>query len=545
MTDKKWKILVTEQVGEAGLKLLREAPDVELFEEPGIKRDEILKRVAEMDGILTRSGTRMDKEMLDAGVSLKVVGRAGVGVDNIDLPEASRRGIIVINAPTGNTLAATELTMSVMLGVMRKVPQAFASVQAGCWERSKFMGRQLSGRKLLIIGLGRIGSNIAVRARAFGMSVMAYDPYISKRRAESLNVPLAENLADAVSLADVVTIHTPLTEETTNMIDRDLLKAFKPGAYLINCARGGLVEEEAVVEALRDGRLAGFATDVYPEEPMAADHPFHAGDLQDRVILTPHIGANTVEAQSEVSRIAASNMLAALRGQAYEHAVNLPFMEQTLNATQRAFVNLARKMGVLGAKIAEAKGASVHRCHVMMRGSQFLDEEPAAAGSLRPYSIAFLKGLLEVSHGPEVNYMLAPILARDRHLDVDEGVSESRTYKNLLEITLETDKGPLDLFGTITEEGRQRLVKVSDYWVDFVPRGRLFVFQNHDRPGVIGSIGRILGERQVNIANFSLGRKDGSGLALGILEIDDKIPAEAERELSQHNDMVWSVQVDL
>ena len=542
--DRKWKILVTEKVGEAGLDIFRNAPDVELDVEIGLAEEELIAKLPAYDGILTRSGTTMDERKIEAGKNLKVIGRAGVGVDNIDLPAASRQGIIVINAPSGNTLAATELTMANMLAVVRHVPQACSSLHRGKWDRNRFTGCQLSGRKLLIIGLGRIGSEVAKRARAFGMEVIAYDPYIPQKKAESLHVELVSDLEGAVSLADVVTIHTPLTQETSDMIDADMLRAFKHGAYLVNCARGGIVDEAAVAEAVRDGRLSGFATDVFSAEPLAAGHPFLAEDIAERIVITPHIGANTVEAQSEVSRIAAQNMLMVLRGEPYSHAVNLPFIEQALNGDQRMYLALSRKIGVLAAKLAQVRGAAAHNCHVTLRGALFEDEEKRVANQLRPYTIAVLKGMLEVSVGSSVTYMIAPLLAKDRHISIDESCGESKTYKNTIEVELETEKGSVSLLATITEEGRQRIVRVNDYWVDFVPSGKLLIFQNHDRPGVIGKIGSVLGAADVNIANFALGRKEGSGRALGALEIDGETDDRLRGELVKSGDMVWVTTVD-
>ncbi|WP_418446291.1 phosphoglycerate dehydrogenase [Cloacibacillus evryensis] len=542
--DRNWKILVTEKVGEAGLDIFRNAPDVELDVEIGLAEEELIAKLPAYDGILTRSGTTMDERKIEAGKNLKVIGRAGVGVDNIDLPAASRQGIIVINAPSGNTLAATELTMANMLAVVRHVPQACSSLHRGKWDRNRFTGCQLSGRKLLIIGLGRIGSEVAKRARAFGMEVIAYDPYIPQKKAESLHVELVSDLEGAVSLADVVTIHTPLTQETSDMIDADMLRAFKHGAYLVNCARGGIVDEAAVAEAVRDGRLSGFATDVFSAEPLAAGHPFLAEDIAERIVITPHIGANTVEAQSEVSRIAAQNMLMVLRGEPYSHAVNLPFIEQALNGDQRMYLALSRKIGVLAAKLAQVRGAAAHNCHVTLRGALFEDEEKRVANQLRPYTIAVLKGMLEVSVGSSVTYMIAPLLAKDRHISIDESCGESKTYKNTIEVELETEKGSVSLLATITEEGRQRIVRVNDYWVDFVPSGKLLIFQNHDRPGVIGKIGSVLGAADVNIANFALGRKEGSGLALGALEIDGETDDRLRGELVKSGDMVWVTTVD-
>jgi D-3-phosphoglycerate dehydrogenase len=541
--NKKWKVLVAETVGEAGLQMLRDALDIELIEEVGMTRENLLKKLPEMDAVLTRSGTKMDEEALNAAVKLKVVARAGVGVDNVNVPVASRKGVVVINAPTGNTLAAAELTMALMLGLVRKVPQAFGSLRSGEWDRKRFSGHQLSGKKVLVLGLGRIGAAVAQRCRAFGMDVIAYDPYTPKKKAESLGIPMREDIADALSIADVVTIHMPLTSDTTNLIDEKMLKAFKKGAYLINCARGGIVDEKAAADAVRDGRLSGIAFDVYTAEPMCEGHPFLAKDIEDRIVITPHLGASTEEAQTEVAKIAAENMIAALRGEPYEHAVNLPFLEQKLNKAQKAFLQLSRKMGILGAKLAETECGAVQSCHIMLRGDMFSEDEPMP-NRLCAYSIAVLKGLFEVSRGPEVSYMLAPLLAKDSGLTVEESIGDPKTYKNTVEITLDAEKCKVSLIGTITEEGRMRIVKVNEYWLDFVPNGKLILFQNHDRPGVIGKIGNILGEAKINIANFALGRKDNSGLALGALEIDSDIDESIRKKLEKSGDMLWLTLID-
>ena len=541
--NKKWKVLVAETVGEAGLQMLRDALDIDLIEEVGMTRENLLKKLPEIDAVLTRSGTKMDEEALNAAVKLKVVARAGVGVDNVNVPVASRKGVVVINAPTGNTLAAAELTMALMLGLVRKVPQAFGSLRSGEWDRKRFSGHQLSGKKVLVLGLGRIGAAVAQRCRAFGMDVIAYDPYTPKKKAESLGIPMREDIADALSIADVVTIHMPLTSDTTNLIDEKMLKAFKKGAYLINCARGGIVDEKAAADAVRDGRLSGIAFDVYTAEPMCEGHPFLAKDIEDRIVITPHLGASTEEAQTEVAKIAAENMIAALRGEPYEHAVNLPFLEQKLNKAQKAFLQLSRKMGILGAKLAETECGAVQSCHIMLRGDMFSEDEPMP-NRLCAYSIAVLKGLFEVSRGPEVSYMLAPLLAKDSGLTVEESIGDPKTYKNTVEITLDAEKCKVSLIGTITEEGRMRIVKVNEYWLDFVPNGKLILFQNHDRPGVIGKIGNILGEAKINIANFALGRKDNSGLALGALEIDSDIDESIRKKLEKSGDMLWLTLID-
>ncbi len=536
-----FKVLVTENIHEAGLEIFASAADVRLEQKIGLSRLELLEAVGDVDALVTRSGTPLDREILEHAGRLRVVGRAGVGVDNIDLAEASRRGVVVINAPTGNTLAAAEQTMALMLGLVRRLPQAHASLMSGQWRRKDFMGRQLQGKKLLIIGLGRIGSQVAIRARAFGMEVSAYDPYIASTRAEKLGVTLLDDLAGALSLADVVTIHVPLTEETRGMIDARELKAMKAGSYFINCARGGLVDEVHLADLIREGRLAGAAFDAFSVEPPPADHPLRADDLKDKVVLTPHLGANTQEAQSAVAHIAAVNVLAALRGQPYEHAVNLPFMESVLTGRKKQYLSLARKLGILAARLLTGAPRQVA---VTLRGTLFSNDDERIRFELpyrySPYTVSFLKGFFEVHQGPEVNYMSAPLIAEDRGITVDETRGEATTYYNLIEIHVGDDGEGVSLSATVTEEGKQRVVGLNGYWIDVVPEGRLFLFSNHDRPGVIGKVGTMLGEARVNIANFALGRKNGSGLALGALQIDHDVPVDVLGRFRQDPDVLWA-----
>ncbi|MDR1471036.1 MAG: phosphoglycerate dehydrogenase [Synergistaceae bacterium] len=542
--ERKFRVLVPESLGDEGIRILKDAPDVEFDVKIGLPRPDLLEILKDYDAVITRSGTTMDKAAIEASPSLKVIARAGVGVDNVDIQEASRHGIVVINAPTGNTLAAAEQTMALMLSMMRRIPQAYASLKSGGWDRKRFTGRQLNGKKALVIGMGRIGAQVALRCRAFGMEVMGYDPYVPEKKMSEIGVQKTADLAGALSLADVVTVHVPITKETHCVINEKMLRSMKPGSYLVNCARGGIVDEAACAQALRDGRLAGAAFDVFTQEPPAADNPLLADDISDLVVVTPHLGATTVEAQTEVARIAVTNALAALRGDQYDHAVNLPFMEQHLNETQKNFVRLARKMGILAAKLLEKDGNLANKCKVMLRGDELCDED-APGNRNRPYTVALMKGFLEVSHGPETNYMIAPLLAAERGIAIEESTGESLAYRNLIEVTFETPGSKVTLTGTITEEGRQHIVKVNDYWMDFEPRGQLLMFQNHDRPGVIGKIGNLLGDSSVNIANFTLGRIETSGLALAIMEVDGVISDDLIQAIERDGDLIWASTVRL
>lgn len=541
--ENKFRILVTDHLGDEGIKILHTASDAEADVRPGLSPEELREILPDYDAIITRSGTRMDAAAIEAGTKLRVIARAGVGVDNVDIQAASRRGIIVINAPTGNTLAAAEQTMALMLSVMRRTPHAHASLTSGEWDRKRFVGRQMSGKKLLVVGLGPIGANVASRCRAFGMDVMGYDPFVSEKRMQEMGIRRVGDLFDGLSLADVVTIHVPMTAETRGMIGERALRAIKRGAYLINCARGGLVDEAACAEALRDGRLAGAAFDVYVSEPPSADDPLLTEDIRGKIVLTPHLGASTFEAQGAVAETAVTNTLAALRGEEYEHAVNLPFMETQLNYKQKNYLRLARKMGLLAAHLLETDGGPVASVRVTLRGP-FLTSDDMPPNRKRPYTIAAIKGLLEVTLGPDANYMIAPIMAAERGIAVEESTAEPYTYRNVIELDVKAQNASVSLAATITEEGRQHIVRVGDYWTDFVPRGKTLIFQNHDRPGVIGKIGRLLGERAINIANFNLGRKAESGLALAVMEIDGEVTRELIDEIERDDDMIWAMTVD-
>lgn len=541
--QKRYRVLVPEDLGEGGLALLESAPDVRADIRLGLSREELLRILPHYDAIITRSGTKMDAEAIAAGTSLRVIARAGVGVDNVDIQAASRRGMIVINAPTGNTLAAAEQTMALMLSVMRHTPHACASMRVGEWNRKRFIGRQMSGKKLLVVGMGPIGSGVATRCRAFGMDVMGFDPFVSEAKMSEMGVQKVTDLLGSLSLADVVTVHVPVTAETHGMIGERALRAIKRGAFIINCARGGIIDEEACARAIRDGHIAGAAFDVFTEEPPSASHPLLADDIADRIVLTPHLGASTVEALDAVSETAVRNTIAALRGEEYEHAVNLPFMETQLTAEQRDFLRLSRKMGIIAAKLLDGEGP-VSRCRVTLRGP-LVSGDDSQRNKKRPYTIAAIKGLLEVSRGPDANYMIAPIMAEEQGIAIEETTGSAATYRNIVELEVIAQNSTARVHGTITEEGRQRIVRVNDYWLDFVPHGKILIFQNHDRPGVIGMMGKLLGDSGVNIANFNLGRKSESGLALAVMEVDGPLTDDILCSIRNSEDMIWAMTVDL
>ena len=540
-----YKVLITEHIHEEGLKDLYEVPKIETIVRLGMSREELYDAVKDVDALITRSGTAVDAKLLDAAEELKVVARVGVGVDNIDLAAASKRGVIVLNSPTGNTLAATELTMGMILAVARKIPQANNSLLEGHWKRENFLGTQLYGKTLLIIGLGRIGSSVVTRAKALGMEIFCYDPYINPKKAENLGVKRLDDLRGALSLADFVTLHVPLTHETRNLINEETLKSIKRGAYLINCARGGIVDEGACAIAIKEGRLAGAAFDVHTVEPPK-ESPLFDPELRGKVVVTPHIGANTREAQQAVAEIVVKNLIKALSGEPYENAVNLPYMENKMTLQEREFLSLARRMGMIVACVLKEH---IEQMTVSMAGPLFEEVEINLPFEVpyryMPFTAAALKGLLEVRLGPEVNAMSAPLLAREQGVNVFESRTEAKTYKNVLSVEVKSRDKAFSMEGTVTEENKKRIVRVDGYEIDFVPEGWVLLFSNHDRPGVIGKIGTLLGNCNVNIANFALGRKNGSGLAIAALQLDSSVPKDIMDKIQKDADLLWAHLINL
>ncbi len=540
-----YRVLITEHIHEEGLKDLYEVPKIETIVRLGMSREELYDAVKDVDALITRSGTAVDAKLLDAAKKLKVVARVGVGVDNIDLAAASKRGVIVLNSPTGNTLAATELTMGMILAVARKIPQANNSLLEGHWKRENFLGTQLYGKTLLIIGLGRIGSSVATRAKALGMEIFCYDPYINPKKAENLGVKRLDDLRGALSLADFVTLHVPLTHETKNLINEETLRSIKRGAYLINCARGGIVDEGACAMAIKEGRLAGAAFDVHTVEPPK-ESPLFDPELRGKVVVTPHIGANTKEAQQAVAEIVVKNLIKALSGEPYENAVNLPYMENKMTLQEREFLSLARRIGMIAACVLKEH---IEQITVSMAGPLFEEVEINLPFEVpyryMPFTAAALKGLLEVRLGPEVNAMSAPLLAREQGVNVFESRTEARTYKNVLSVEVKSRDKAFSMEGTVTEENKKRIVRVDGYEIDFVPEGWVLLFSNHDRPGVIGKIGTLLGNYDVNIANFALGRKNGSGLAIAALQLDSSVPKDIMDKIQKDADLLWAHLINL
>jgi D-3-phosphoglycerate dehydrogenase len=525
------RVLIAEPLADAGVELLRAHHEVDA--RPSTTREELLAAVVTADALVVRSATRVDAEVLEAGRNLKVVGRAGIGLDNVDVATATRLGIMVVNAPQSNVISAAEHTVALILALVRNIPQADAALREGRWERTRFQGTELYGKTLGIVGLGRIGALVAQRCNAFGMRLLAYDPFVSRDRAAQMGVELA-SLADVLARADVVTVHLPKTPETTGLIGEAELAAMQRGARLVNTARGGIVDEAALAKAVGDGHLAGAALDVFAEEPTTSSPLF---DLEG-VVVTPHLGAATAEAQDKAGTTIAEQLLLALAGQFVPNAVNVD--AGPVPDALRPFLPLVEKLGRL--YTALAGGGPGGRTSALGGGRLHLDY----VGTLveqdtRVLTLAALKGMLApVCHEP-VTFVNAPLLAAERGIEVTESKTRhSRDWVNLIALSGEGSRGPVGVAGTtVGPRDAERLVAINGIPVDMAPAAHMAFLFYEDRPGVIGRVGTLLGENGVNIASMQVGRRKQGGEALMALTVDAGIPAgvldRVEREIGAHD----------
>lgn len=513
-------ILVAEPISDEGLATLREAADVDF--RPNIDQAILLESIANYDALIVRSGTKVTAEVLAAGTKLRVVGRAGTGVDNIDVDAANERGIIVVNAPASNSVAVAELTIGLILALVRQVPQAHGSLQSGKWERNKFMGFEVRGKTLGLVGLGRIGAEVARRAHAMEMRVVAYDPVVSTDRAAHLGVTLA-TLDDVLAQSDIVSLHVPLTEATRNLINAERLALMKPTAYLINAARGGIVDEAALTAALEQKRIAGVALDVFAKEPPTGNpligHP--------HVITTPHLGASTVEAQALTGVDVAEGVLDALAGGTPRYAVNAPFVPPEEWQVIAPYIALGRKLGALC--------TSLVREPVRIFDLEYRGE--LATVEAAPVRLAVLQGLLAGVCEQRVTPVNAPLLARERGLKYREFASpEAESYASMLVLRAETAEGAHEFVGTILRD-QPYIVEADNYWVNFVPEGPLLFTYHRDRPGMIGRVGTLLGAADVNVSGMHVGRLAPRESAMMVLTLDDPVPADVLAQINAEPDI--------
>ena len=509
------RVLVADKLAPEGMAILRQAVDagqLQVDERVGMKPDELVRAVADYDALVVRSASTVTSEVIAAAPKLRVVGRAGIGVDNIDVEAATKRGIAVMNTPGGNNVTTAEHAISMLLSLARSIPQATASMKAGKWEKSKFTGSEISNKTLGIVGVGNIGRLVAERAQGLKMKVIAYDPFITEEKARAMGIELV-SLDALLQRADFVSIHTPLLPETRNLIDAAALAKMKPTARLVNCARGGIVDEAALAEALKAKKLAGAALDVFEHEPVPTDHPL----LQlDNVICTPHLGAATAEAQVAVSVAVAEQLVDFLVHNVTRCAVNMPSISAEQLEVLRPYLTLGERLGSLQAQLLEG-------------APQELTVEYAgevAAHDVQSVTIAVLKGLLgRLLETSVVNFVNARELAKERGIKVIESkTSQPKGFTNSITVRVKTAQKTSEAGGAVFGREVIRLVKINGFYLEAVPEGFILMLNNRDMPGVVGNVGMLLGEAKINIAGLQLGREAVGGMALSLIHVDERIP---------------------
>jgi D-3-phosphoglycerate dehydrogenase len=508
------RILVTEKLSDQGLDLL--AKDFQVDVRTDLANGDLAAEIGGYDALIIRSATQVTADVLEAAPSLKVVARAGIGLDNVDVETATRRGVMVVNAPQSNIISAAEHTLALLLAQARNVPQAHASLVAGAWERSRWEGVELAGKTIGLIGLGRVGTLVAQRAAGFGLRVIAFDPYVSADRAKELGVETMPTLEAVLVQADFVTVHLPRSPETEGLIGEKELGLMKPGARLVNTARGGIVDEEALAKAVESGHLGGAALDVFAVEPTTDSPLFRLPN----VIVTPHLGASTREAQDKAGITVAEMVRLALKGEFVPYAVNVSAGAE-VSEVVRPFVGFAERVGAMAAGLAEGGVRSIVASYL----GRIADSDT------RVLTLAILKGILGRSVHEPVSFVNAPMLARERGLSVSEMRSTvSQDYVSLISVRAETDAGPVTLEGTIIGREDERIVRVNDFDIEVAPSPNMVFFNYVDRPGVIGTVGTVLGEHDINIATMDVGRKPvderpgGPMEALMCLTVDSDVP---------------------
>ncbi len=528
-----YRVLVSDKISESGVKLLQMEPEIEVDVKTGLSPEELQEIIGDYDALVVRSATKVTREIIEAATRLKVVGRAGTGVDNIDLEAATEKGIVVMNTPGGNTVAAAEHAVSMMLSMARKIPQACASMKEGKWEKKKFMGVEVHGKTLGVIGMGRIGSLVAKMGLGLGMRVIACDPYLSHKAAKDMGVTLTD-IETLFSESDFITIHAPLTQETRNMISRDAFKKMKDGVMLVNCARGGIVDEEALYEAIQVGKVAGAALDVFSKEPPPPDHPILR---LEEVICTPHLGASTKEAQEVVAIAIVQQIIDYLKNGIVRNAVNVPSVKPELVPKAEPYIHLAQRLGSFIAQIFEGRMEEL----LVEYAGEVLDE-----GIYPALTLAALTGLLKPILGNGVNMVNAPLIAKQRGIRVVESKSDqSEGYISLIRLRLRGDGKETSTSGTLIKRDAPRIVMVNGYPIEAEPTGYMLFFTNYDRPGVIGRIGTILGDAGVNIAGMRLGRTQPGELAIAILNVDSPVPENVMEKIRSLPNITYAKLVDL
>ncbi|GMT43103.1 MAG: D-3-phosphoglycerate dehydrogenase [bacterium] len=529
--NKKYKVLVSDKLSETGLDILRGCPLLDVDVKTGMTPEELIKTIPDYDGIIIRSGTKVTAKVIEAAKKLKIVGRAGAGVDNVDIPEATKKGIAVENTPGGNTVTTAEHTISLMCALARNIPQGTASVKSGEWNR-KLTGVELMGKTLGVVGIGRVGSIVVNRAQGFRMRCIAFDPFISKDKAEELGVELVE-LDEVWKRSDFISVHSPLTDATRGMIGAPQFAKMKKSVRIINCARGGIIDEAALAEAIKSGQVAGAALDVFEKEPPAKDNQLTS---LPQVICTPHLGASTGEAQENVALAVARQMVAFFQEGVILNAVNVPPVDPELLKKIEPYLKLAEKMGSF---ISQISGHGVREIEIASSGE-------IADIDMKPLANSVLRGFLAFAAGEEVNFINAPIVAQERGIEVKTTVSSKvHDFIGLLTVKVLTDEGEQFVSGTIFGKKEPRIVNIDSVHIEAEPEGYMLVFTNRDKPGVIGRIGGYLGSKEINIGQFRLGRSGPMKNAVCIVNIDSPLTQEMLDDIKGISDVLQAWMVKL
>lgn len=516
------KVLVADKLGKGGMDVLKQETGLQVDDRPGLKPEELMTIIADYDAVIVRSGTRLTKPLIEAAAKLRVIGRAGVGVDNVDLEAATKRGIIVMNTPEGNTMSTAEHTFSMLMSLARKIPQAHQSLKGGNWKRNDFLGTELNGKTLGVVGFGRIGREVAKRALAFGMRVLVFDPFIAKDSIKDLPIKIS-GLNDLLPESDFITVHTPLTPETKYLLNDERLKLCKKGVRIINCARGGIVEEAALLRALESGQVAGAALDVFETEPPPADYPLLK---MPQVIVTPHLGAATQEAQENVAVDVARQVIDALYDRAIKNAVNIPNLGPEIMKGLRPWLVLAEKIGMLFPQLFEGRLKSV----TVRYGGE------VTRYGCAPLTLAVLKGLLSPICSETVNFVNATSMAKERGIGVIESLStQVEDFSHYIEVEVQQGHDVNRIMGTLFGKEKPRIVRVNEFLVELEPEGNVIFIKNEDQPGVVGTIGSILGKNKINIAEMTLGRVSSGQkmLAMTVINTDNDVPAGVLTEIKK------------
>ncbi len=521
----KKRVIVSEKIADEGLEILRSELEVDFRD--GISREELLNIIDQYDALIVRSVTKVDEELIKKGTRLKVVGRAGNGVDNIDVDVCTRYGIIVANTPDSNTISAAEQTISLLLSSMRNTAWASDVLKkTGTWDRKPFRGTELYGKTVGIVGLGRIGSMVATRLKSFNMNVIAYDPYIADERFERFGAEKKNSLEELIQEADIITVHTPRNEETMHMINEQSLAHAKEGVALVNCARGGIIKETAIIDGLEKGKISSVGLDVFEKEPATNNPLFNYS----RVVCTPHLGADTYEAQKRVGENIAEQVMLALKGGIVPNVVNLPtLLSEELNYL-RPYITLAEKMGNIYYQIEKTP---VDRVEITYSG-------PITINETEMLTIGFLKGLLEPVMWEKVNYVNARLMAQERGIKIFENKEEQspKRYKNLINLKIFGQGHEMELSGTISRARNPLLVEINGYEIEADLEGYVLILQNEDRPGVIGPLTTAMGEAGVNIASMRVARKAKGETAIMMLNVDNKVEEATIQQLTQIDGLI-------